>query len=227
MPEGDIVFQRLRAATEPERALLAKILGIAPSGDREVDVVNLSKEYRSAAGHTMRNLFRKAHELEYRTILLDAVAAAAEGAGWAPPGVKDTAEDEWIENYVFEAFCFASNKQNGQLSAVQKAKAREQAEVMLMGRAQTADSLISAGLLATARVGTMAGAASAAAGIAGGAFTLGFAPALVIAGPLVLAIDPLFQPSAKKVLSATLVLIHVRKRAEVESQLSCKKGGRS
>jgi len=218
MPEGDIIFERLRQATDAERGRLARVLGIDPSPDREANVFKLSREYRASAGHTLRNLFRKEHELPYRDILLDAVSAAAKHAEWKPPVVKDTAEDEWLEDYIFEAYCFAAAKKNADLSSVEIAKAQESAERLLVADTRSAQTPLAAALVGALGAGAVGQAVGGFATV--GVVAAGALPALVIGSTAALVFNPLFLPSSTKVLNATLGLIAVRKRREFEAELS-------
>lgn len=63
----DTVFMLLNEATPEEKAEICKALKIAVSSD----AFQISKEYRSAAGHTIGNWFRGDHDLPYKEILVD------------------------------------------------------------------------------------------------------------------------------------------------------------
>ena len=103
MPAGDVVFVRLRAATEAELAAAAKPLDVTLTPDREANVVAISAELRSVAGNSFANVFRDAHELDYREILVDAARAAAGYAGWPAVKPPDRAEIALIERAMSSA----------------------------------------------------------------------------------------------------------------------------
>ena len=107
MPVGDTIFQRLRAATDAELAALANCLKLPRTGDRELDIVALSKEYRSAAGNSFANLFRGEHDLPYREILLDCVDTARKMAGWRALNVKSQYTEERLEDLISRTLVFA------------------------------------------------------------------------------------------------------------------------
>lgn len=203
MSAGDVIFTRLRDATEAELQAVARSLEIKLGSDRETNVVALSAALRSAAGNSFVNLFRDAHELAYREILKDVSRTAAEQAGWPAVSPPDTAEETWIEEYVFRASSFAHDPATQSMSVPEKARAREAAEQLLRGGTPASvDPKVVLPLGALA-----AGAGAVALGI--GALPFGAAYlALKYASPAV-----------KKTLPATMVLIQIRKRRELEAEL--------
>jgi hypothetical protein len=66
MPRGDVLWKRLEAARPLELRKLGEVVGLADL-DRKPPpalVEDLSREIRSAAGHSLVNLFRKLREIE-------------------------------------------------------------------------------------------------------------------------------------------------------------------
>ncbi|WP_437588334.1 hypothetical protein [Sorangium sp. So ce1000] len=215
MPAGDTIFARLRGATDAETTAIAGRLGVsgALTHDREVDAVRLSKEYRAAGGHSFANVFRDDHALTYREILLDVAPAAAKAAEWRSPRIKDTAKEEWLEEYVLWAATFAANPAREKLTDVERAEARDHAEAALDGRFEEASVL----------VGVVAGVVG---GVVGGAVGGYVGAALATANPVLIAVASTAwvvnwaaSPNMKKVLPATMVFIHIRKRLELEAVL--------
>lgn len=203
MPAGDVIFVRLRAATDAELQAMAGALVIELTSDREANVVALSAALRSAAGNSFANLFRDAHELSYREILKDVSRAAAEQAGWKPVAAPDTAEYVWIEEYIFRAHAFAHNPAAQSMSEPERARVREAAERVLRGGGQAGidpNAALPLGALA-------AGAGAVMFGI--GALPFGVAYAAL----------KYASPALKKTYPATMVLIQIRKRSELEAEL--------
>jgi hypothetical protein len=214
MPAGDTIFARLRGATDAEARAIAEALGVsgALTHDREVDAVRLSEEYRAAAGHSFANVFRDDHALTYREILVDVAPVAAKGAEWRSPRVKDTTREEWLEEYVFLAATFAANPARAKLTDVERAEARDRAEAAIDGRFEEASVL----------VGVVAGVVGGVVGGVGGYVGVALAaanPVLIAVAPVAWVVNWAASPNMKKVLPATMVLIHVRKRLEFEAVL--------
>jgi hypothetical protein len=204
MPAGDIIFERLRAATNAEIAAAAKPLGVELTPDRETNVVAISAELRSVAGNSFANIFRDAHELDYREILVDAARAAAERAGWPAVKPPDRAENASIEEYIIRAMAFRDDPATETLDIPAKARLREQAEAILNGAAPAGVDVNAAAPLGALAVGVGAVAVGV------GALPFGLAYALL----------KYSAPSVQKSLASTAVLIHIRKRLEAEAQLS-------
>jgi hypothetical protein len=203
VPVGDVIFTRLRSATQKELEACAACLEVQLTSDRETNVVKLSEELRSAGGNSFANLFRDPHELAYREILVDVSRAAAEQAGWKPVSPPDTSKEEWIEEYIFRAVAFAKDPAVASMSVDEKARARVAAEdVLKVGVAAGVDPNVALPL------GALAAGAGA---VVLGATALPFAIAY--------AALKYSSPAIKKTLPATMVLIQIRKRIELEDQL--------
>lgn len=196
MTERDEVLNRLRAATPPEVIALAKALTVELSDDREVNFVHLAEAFRSAAS-----------EKVYRTTLVNVAKEVAGHAKWKLEPIPDTAEPLWVEDYVYQALGFVHRPDRGSLSEHEKAKERERAEQALRGQLPAPQKQSDAAL------GALAGVAGAA--VLGYLFGVWLVPLAAVG-----AIAWLFGPSMKKVVPATLLLIHIRKRQEFEKVLS-------
>jgi hypothetical protein len=191
---GDEVFVRLRTATPSERSALAKILGVELGEEPDENVVRLADAYRSAAS-----------EKEYRKILVSVASAAASFADWEFDKVPELAETPWIEDYIYLGLGFVHRPDRKSLSDHEKAKERARAEEALQGKLPPAQHQSDSSLAGIA-VATGLG------------FLLGWWVVAPVAALGV--IGWLFGPSMKKVVPATLVLIHVRKRQEFEAVLA-------
>jgi hypothetical protein len=114
----------------------------------------------------------------------------------------------WIEEYVYQALGFVHRPDRKSLSDHERGKERARAEEALQGKLPPPQAQ------ADAAFANLAGAAGIAA--------LGFFFGLWILAPL-LAVGVLawlLGPSMKKVVPATLILIHVRKRQDFETVLA-------
>jgi hypothetical protein len=178
-------------------SVLAKALGFQIGEDRDANVVHLADAFRSAAS-----------EKVYRTTLVNVAREVAGQAKWKLETIPDTADPLWVEDYVYEALGFIYRPDRSSLSEFEKAKERECAEQALRGQLPAPMKQSDAALA------ELAGAA--------GAVAVGWVLGLYFFVPLVAvgAIAWLFGPSMKKVVPATLVLIHIRKRQEFEKVLS-------
>lgn len=197
MAPRDEVLARLRVATPAERAALAKILEVSVDDEPETVIVRLADSYRSAAS-----------EKDYRKVLVSVASEAASRAQWKKREVRDTAQVEWIEDYIYLAVTFAERPDRESLSDVEKARLREEAEQALDGRCPTPQQQ------SDSAVAEAVGAAVAVAvGLAVGWWAIAGVGVLGLVGWLL-------GPSMKKVVPATLILIHVRKREEFEAVLA-------
>ena len=194
MAGRDEVLARLRAATPAEHSALAKILGVELGGEPDQNVVRLADAYRSAAS-----------EKEYRKILVGVAKAAASRAEWKLDEVPELAETAWVEEYIYLALGFVHRPDRKSLSDHDKAKEGDLANKALQGKlppAQTQSDSSVAGLAVAAGLG----------------FVFGWWAVAPFAA--VSALSWLLGPSMKKVVPATLILIHIRKRQEFEVVLA-------
>jgi hypothetical protein len=197
MTGSDEVLARLRTATSSERSALAKILGVDLGNERDENIVRLADAYRHAAT-----------EKEYRKILVGVAKAAAGSAEWPLDAVPELTDTSWIEDYVYLALGFVHRPNRKSLSDHEKAKERARAEQALQGKLPPAHKQSDGALIGLAFAG------------AGAVLALVIDWWLVV--PAVAAVGVLgwlFGPSMKKVVPATLLLIHIRKRREFEAVL--------
>jgi hypothetical protein len=207
MPQGDVIFSRLRSATDAELRFIALALEMTSEGAREQRIAALSTEYRSAAGNSFANLFRDPHELAYRKILEDVVESVALEAGWKAPTLNDGMKDDWLEEFVSRVSAFAANAPA--MNEEQRRASQKEAEEALHGRLEGAEKSGYSG----------AGLGIAVTGLAN-LLGISLAP---IAMPAAAVVGVFFvtSPSMRKVVPATLALVHIRKRLEIEAMLSC------
>ena len=194
----DEILARLRAATPAERAALATVLEGTVDDEPETAIVRLADTYRSAAS-----------EKDYRKILIAVASEVGNRAKWKKHEIRDTTQVEWIEDYIYMAVTFAERPDRESLSDVQKAKLREEAEQALDGRGPTPQQQ-SDSAASKAAIGAAIGAAV---GLALGWWAVAGFGVIGLVGWLL-------GPSMKKVVPATLILVHVRKRQEFEAVLA-------
>ena len=187
------VLVRLRDATSEELKALAKILGMELGREPEENLVRLSDAYRKVAS-----------ESDYRKIVAAVASEAASQAEWKRVEIKDSADAVWIEEYIYRVLAYVHRPDRSRLPDVEKAQLREQAEAALEGKLVSAQEASNATFSA---LGTVAGL-----GYVFGWWGLVGVAAVAVAGRL-------FGASMAKVVPATLILIHVRKRREFEETL--------
>lgn len=203
----EMVLDRLRTATPAEQGALAKALQLdwpAAAGKLGIDPL---LDSRSAAVLLAEAYIDVAKKDSYWAALRSVAEAVASKAGWGRPEVQDGTQVEWIEDYVYLALGYVhmpagqAPHPNGE-----KGKTRTAAELALRGSApspkeaaDTSTSLIVPGVMF------------------GASFLFGW---WAIAGAGLLGLlSWLTSPSMKKVVPATMVLIHIRKRQEFEQVL--------
>lgn len=207
MPIKDTIFQRLRNATEVELSSLAKFLTLDLTGDREVDIVNLSKKYRQAGNNALIGNFNKDHSEEYKDILWACVSRLSTLAEWKKPDFSDDYKEEWIEDYLLQAYMFAERlKIDKKVSKSDKEEARKKSELFLQGKKVETDALSVIGEWAIAAVG----------GFVGGLFWYVAIPFVIIAISTVFSTEPNID---KKLWPSTLILMQIRHRVSAELAL--------
>jgi hypothetical protein len=195
MPANDLIFQRLKAATQAELDAIAVALDEKLIGEPAADIALLSRELRKTAGHSLRNLWRDDHELPYDAILVDVVAESADKAGWPRPDIQNPTASLWCEDYALLALAFAALRKAS--SSDESAAARAEAEAAIKGQFSLEEAWKSGALTAA---------------VIGGVAVLGGAIALSL-----LAVNRfLLSPKMKKVVPAVLVLIQIRLRVAAE-----------
>ena len=198
----DTILDRLRAANETELRGIAEALHVPLSSRRDVDIVTLSKEYRSAAGNSFANVFRGDHDLTYRAILEDVVIAAGELAGFRKLAPSLSAPDKWLEQYVVHAMSFVERTRLGTISDEERSRAQRAADDTLHGRVRDAG----------VDVGEVASLSALAAGFIAVAFGVAALPFGIAHVALKWS-----RPALKKTLPATMWIIAIRERLERES----------
>lgn len=198
------LLSRLRLATAPELELFEEVLEVKPSGERELRLAALHDEYLSLA---TAETFREA--------LIAAIPLAAKDAGWTAPKPSATVKAAWIEEYLYRVMCFTHHSKSTSPSEKERAEAQERAEAAFYGKVEPEppESLLEQSMV-------IAGGAAAviAGGFAVGALLVSVGlPTLLIGGVLRGVVALLDSPDSNpdpKLLQATLILIHVRKRVE-------------
>lgn len=193
MTKTDEILLRLRAATDTERRALAKVFEVSPDQDPEILVVRLSDAIRTAATET-----------DYRAILELAAKHGAKEAKWTLNEIPGTARPDWIEDYIYEAMTFTHRPDRQDLPAKERAEIQEKAERALRGDAPSIDTRLDR----PPKVGIEAKDVAW--------LIVMTSPAAFVAAA---AIGWLTSADMKKLAPAVFLLVHVRKRLEIESAL--------
>lgn len=111
MPLNDRLFDLLSRVGEAELSVLwTEALGRRPSDEsfsasprsRQIDLV--SREWRSAHGHSLANLRRDDHDLRWKSILVDVANKMEPGWGRGTFNVGDDQSEERIENAILRLY---------------------------------------------------------------------------------------------------------------------------
>ncbi len=246
MPKGDLIFQRLVAATTNELREICKTLSLdfpkeyinsekeLPLEIKSPLISEISAEYRALAGHTLLNLFRGEHDFPYKQILVDVADKLNPDWGWTSFSLDDHHSEEHIENTI-EGFIFERIKKEWNKLSFQERKIKEEElknELRSKGYSEnivaSAFALIGAGaagsLVAQPLVLSIFYSSffySIYASIFGISTELLLATGSVVGG--IVAIPAFFlilgQTSYKKTIPVTLQLIGIRRRLEGEAML--------
>jgi uncharacterized protein YaaW (UPF0174 family) len=108
----DLLFEKLRQLDNDSlNSLLLSGLRVSQNKlnglDREELIQMCSKELRSAAGSTTRNLFRSDHEFPYKQILIDVADRLADGftpLSWTKYKLGDSHTEQEIEDSIIKTF---------------------------------------------------------------------------------------------------------------------------
>ena len=140
---SDLLLKRLRALRKADvKALLTE--GLLVSDDdlqglkKEGLVLRCSKDLRSAAGSSTRNLFRGDHEFPYKQLLIDVADKLTEGAtwlSWTKYTLGDSHPEAEIEDAILQMFEERARKWWVALTDRQKAKVTEGLQNLLKGQA--------------------------------------------------------------------------------------------
>lgn len=157
----DTLVQRLRLATRDDlKALLETDLRVARDRYRgasyEELVAAVSKELRSAAGHSLLNLWRQSHELPYKRILIDVADKLAPGRfKWSRFTVDGPESEREIEDYINERFQLLVEQYLKSLDESDKVELQKRVEADL--RAQGLPANVVASSMAALATGTISG----------------------------------------------------------------------
>ena len=242
MPRNDTLWQRLESARPAELTKLGEILKLDGLNEKKRDVLieDISRELRTAAGHTVLNMFREAHEVPYKRILIDVGDKMAPGwtfLSWTNYKLDDHHTEYEIEECIWRFFEAMVKNVTEDLSAEAKEKLRQQTEEELrnMGLSEAIVTHVGAGLLGGAAAGLIGPglaymiALNTAAGLAWlKLWWIGTAPLALVFGTGSAVFAFLYFPAIawwlgntayRKTIPATLHLIMIRKLRELEETL--------
>lgn len=235
MPFGDQLFQRLRMAKRDELEDLLRDLKLDPlafSGAiNEELVVEISKELRNAAGNSLRNIVRGAHDFPYKQLLVDASDKLAPGWKWTAFKVDGPETEEQIENYIYDRILDKLQEKLRSMSDRERAdvQAKLETELAKKGFRQHTISAVSTAIATGTITSGLLGPVVAWA-IFGGIWTWLFGltlgqlllGGLLVGGPAGVVIGTLSWltgSSYSKTIPATVRLIHIRRCRVAEESL--------
>jgi hypothetical protein len=205
MSEPDSTLkERLAAATVREKAALAAALTIAADGAGDGLDEAISRAY-----------VRFAKRDSYRETLAAVAQELTRNARWDDVHVESHARIEWVEEYCSRAAAFAARPDRKHLPPDETKRLREEAVTALAGTGLSAEK--QAEVSWGAILGVTAGVTVAA--LLGwwlAPFLAGKALIVTVAGTLRALATASSSPDLSRVVPATLILIHVRKRMEFE-----------
>jgi hypothetical protein len=114
MPKGDVLWQRLEAASDDGRKAVADALGLVAR-----DTASLSEAIRKEAGSFLGNLFRQTHELSYEAILCDCAREAKTLAMLPHPSGNMFQGYEATEHFIHRMLDFVERRLRQPLTARQ------------------------------------------------------------------------------------------------------------
>jgi len=228
----DIILFRLENATDTEKKAICKHLGL----EYTKNIEKIDKEYRSAAGHSIVNVFRK-QKLPYKQILIDVADKLHSGLGWTHFKLDDNYTELDIEKKILDDAERKANKFKEKWMSLSEEKRQENEKKLREKLAeegydkQTIKSLASFVTLGGAGITGATPVAlsifyssffgSTMAGIFGvslsSLITGGIISASVVSAPLAIAYMSI--PAYRKTIPVTLVLIQIGKRIEIEENL--------
>ncbi len=111
MPANDRLYQLLSELDDSElKSIWTTCLGKKPvdenfeRGNKGHKVIVISKEWRAVHGHTLRNRFRKDHDLPWKSILIDVADKMKPGLRWTEFKIDDHHTEEEIETAILVFF---------------------------------------------------------------------------------------------------------------------------
>ena len=225
MGKEDTIISRLKQSLISERYEICKALQIPVTSD----IYTISKEYRSAAGHSLINIIREDHELPYKLILIDVADKLYPGFFWTDYSFDDDSTEEEIEEEIEKYLSERAQKEWDKLSPLEKKRREEQLkqELVTAGYAQaninSIMTMLASGsignILATRAASYLASSASPSLlGVSSSSFLLSSTGiGLLISIPLL--IGTLGGPAYRKTILATIQMIRIRRRVEAEALL--------
>ncbi|MDD2542543.1 MAG: helix-turn-helix domain-containing protein [Desulfuromonadaceae bacterium] len=228
----DTIFSLLDQAANEEKAEICKALKLPVDSD----VYQISKEYRSAAGHTIGNWFRGDHDMPYKEILADIANKLKPNKDKSVYMLGDGRSEVEIENKIVEYFAIKIADELNRMKPEERAKKSEEIfqkqikegknpdvpistikEIEKVLSATTVTSLSVASLLTgplTASLfysGIFAGMWASVFGMSSSLLLLtGTGVGTLVSLPLLLLL--LGSPSYRKTVPVTLQLINIRRR---------------
>lgn len=157
----DTLIQRLRLATRDDlKTLLETDLRVSRDQYRgatyEQLIAAVSKELRSAAGHSLLNVWRNPHQLPYKRILVDVADKLAPGRfKWSQFTVDGPESESEIEDYINERFRILIEQYLKSLNESDKVELQKRVETNL--RAQGLPASVVASSMAALASGTITG----------------------------------------------------------------------
>lgn len=227
----DSIFMLLNEATVEEKSEICKALRLPADSD----VFDISKEYRSTAGHTIGNWFRGDHDMPYKQILVDVANKLKPKKNKAHFALEDGYPEDEIEKKIIEFFAQKIADELNKMTLEKRTKKLEELkEAFRKGKAidaktesidQITAALTTTTIATSTMVSLLTGPLTASlfysgtmAGIWAGMFGMnsslmlltGTGVGTLVALPVLLLV--LGSPSYKKIIPATLQLINIRRR---------------
>lgn len=242
MLRNDSLWQRLESARPSELNKLGEVLRLLDVKEKKRDVLieEISRELRAAAGHSLRNLFRRPHEFPYKQMLIDVADKLAPGwtfLSWTSYKLNDRHSELEIEETIWRFYEDRVRAATAHFSPEDKEKLRRQTEEELrqMGWSEAMIAGVGGGLLGGAAA-TLIGPALAysialntSAGLAWlKLMWVGKASVVLVSGTGSAVFAFLYAPALawwlgntayRKTIPATLNLILIRKLRELEATL--------
>lgn len=118
----DTIFLLLNQATSEEKIEICKALKLPVDSD----VYQISKEYRSAAGHTVGNWFRGDHDMPYKEILCDIANKLKPKKDKNVYGLGDGRTEKDIEDKILDYFAAKIAEELNRMNPEERTKKIEQ-----------------------------------------------------------------------------------------------------
>lgn len=227
----DTIFSLLDQAANEEKAEICKALKLPVDSD----VYQISKEYRSTAGHTIGNWFRGDHDMPYKEILADIANKLKPKNDKSVYMLGDGRSEVEIENKIVEYFAIKIADELNRLQPEERARKLEEFQKCLnegknpdvpIGTIKEIDKVLSATTVTSLSVaslltgpltaslfysGIFAGLWASVFGMSSSLLLLtGTGVGTLVSLPLLLLL--LGSPSYRKTIPVTLQLINIRRR---------------